>query len=308
MISAVCGGNLANCGIALYNSAGAQIIGCDIISSVMSVATFLGPEQGVVNMSCNELLCDGLRDRGDLLGSRGGVVASFHSRSGEVSGLVINGGSRPIIIDTLSLTNCHFLTNWYDGVEILCNAKNIAFIGCQFSGNGFGSPGNYNGLLAYGSAGIGGLSIIGDRANGGLWEGWPIVQGNGVNLGGRISPLTIQGVHTIGNSTRLIIPPRVRQPVFRETGRRHGDRPAYRVRIPVPLSAPTPITQQLNSGRARCPSKDSRASSRADSWGGTPGRSPEAYRWSAGPGGGAGTFHSRAAAGCPSTNCRWRKR
>ena len=196
MISAVCGGNLANCGIALYNSAGAQIIGCDIISSVMSVATFLGPEQGVVNMSCNELLCDGLRDRGDLLGSRGGVVASFHSRSGEVSGLVINGGSRPIIIDTLSLTNCHFLTNWYDGVEILCNAKNIAFIGCQFSGNGFGSPGNYNGLLAYGSAGIGGLSIIGDRANGGLWEGWPIVQGNGVNLGGRISPLTIQGVHT----------------------------------------------------------------------------------------------------------------
>ena len=133
MISAVCGGNLANCGIALYNSAGAQIIGCDIISSVMSVATFPGPEQEVVNMSRNELLCDGLRDRGDLLGSRGGVVASFHSRSGEVSGLVINGGSRPII-DTLSLT----------------------------------------------SAGIGGLSIIGDRANGGLWEGWPIVQGNGI--------------------------------------------------------------------------------------------------------------------------------
>ena len=231
------------------------------ISSVMSVATFPGPEQEVVNMSRNELLCDGLRDRGCPLGSRGGVVASFHSRSGEVSGLVINGGLR-LIIDTLSLT----------------------------------------------SAGIGGLSIIGSRANGGLGEGWPIVQGNGVNLGGRISPLTIQGVHTIGNSTRLIIPPRVRQPVFRETGRRHGDRPVYRVRIPVPPSAPTTVTQQLNSGRARCPCKDSRASSRADSWGGTPGRSPEAYRWSAGPGGGAGTFRSRVAAGCPSINCRWRKR
>ena len=66
-------------------------------------------------------------------GRGGGVVASFHSRSGEVSGLVINGGSRPII-DTLSLT----------------------------------------------SAGIGGLSIIGGGANGGLWEGWPIVQGNGI--------------------------------------------------------------------------------------------------------------------------------
>ena len=82
-------------------------------------------------------------------GRGGGVVASFHSRSGEVSGLVTNGGSRPII-DTLSLT----------------------------------------------SAGIGGLSIIGGGANGGLWEGWPIVQGNGIYLGGRISPLTIQGVHT----------------------------------------------------------------------------------------------------------------
>ena len=82
-------------------------------------------------------------------GRGGGVVASFHSRSGEVSGLVINGGLR-LIIDTLSLT----------------------------------------------SAGIGGLSIIGGGANGGLWEGWPIVQGNGIYLGGRISPLTIQGVHT----------------------------------------------------------------------------------------------------------------
>jgi len=99
----------------------------------MSVATFPGPEQEVVNMSRNELLCDGLRDRGCPLGSRGGVVASFHSRSGEVSGLVINGGLR-LIIDTLSLT----------------------------------------------SAGIGGLSIIGSRANGGLGEGWPIVQGNGI--------------------------------------------------------------------------------------------------------------------------------
>ena len=61
--------------------------------------------------------------------------------------------------------------------RFLGNAKKINFIGCQFSGNGFGSPGNYNGLLAYGGARIGGLLIIGGRAYGGLWEGWPIVQG-----------------------------------------------------------------------------------------------------------------------------------
>jgi hypothetical protein len=103
------------------------------------------------------------------------------------------------------LTNCHFLTNWYDGVEILGNAANIDFIGCQFSGNGFGSPGNYNGLLAYGNAGIGGLSIIGGRANGSLWQSWPTVQGSGLNIGNGISPLTIQGVQTIGNLTGGIV-------------------------------------------------------------------------------------------------------
>ena len=39
------GGNVANCDIALYNSAGTQIVGCDIISSIMSVATFPGAQQ-----------------------------------------------------------------------------------------------------------------------------------------------------------------------------------------------------------------------------------------------------------------------
>jgi hypothetical protein len=211
------GGNVADCGMVLYNSAGTQIIGCDIISSVMSVATFPGVGQQVVNTFCDALLCGGSRDRGCLLGSGGGIVASFHcvnswfsstginwgSRPGEVSGLVINGGSGSII-DTLSFTSCHFLTNWYDGVETLGNAANIDFIGCQFSGNGFGSPGNYNGLLAYGNAGIGGLSIIGG-ANGSLWQSWPTVQGSGLNIGNGISPLTIQGVQTIGNLTGGIV-------------------------------------------------------------------------------------------------------
>jgi hypothetical protein len=46
-------------------------------------------------------------------------------------------------------------------------------------------------LLAYGGAGIEGLSIVGGRANGGLWQGWPTVQGSGINIGGGMSPLTI---------------------------------------------------------------------------------------------------------------------
>ena len=49
------------------------------------------------------------------------------------------------------------------------------------------------------------MSIIGGRANGGLWQGWPTLQGNGINIGGDISPLTIQGVQTTGILTGEIV-------------------------------------------------------------------------------------------------------
>ena len=257
------GGNVANCGIALYNSAGTQIIGCDIISSDMSVATFPGPGQQIVNTVCNELLC-GSRDRGCLLETGGGVVASFHcvnswfsstgidwgSRSGEVSGLVINGGSGPMI-DTLSFANCHFLTNWYDGVEILGTLRTSI------------------------------LSVASSRAMGSARLAtttacWPVAAlGLGDCRLSAVAAMAACGWVGLPRRRTASIPPR-RRPI--------------------------------NSGRARCPNRDSRASSRADSWAGRRDRSPAACRWSAGPGGGAGTSRSRAAAGCPSTNCRWRKR
>src|SRR5436853_12883 len=64
-----------------------------------------------------------------------------------------------------------------------------------------------------------------------------------------------------------------------------------------PTSAPT-----------RYPSRDSRASFRADSWAGRRGRSPAACRWSAAPASAGGRARSALAAGCPSTDCSRRRR
>lgn len=207
------GGNgTANCGIALYNSGGCQLQDVAVTSCFMALATYPGSSQQVVNVFLDQFLGDGCRDRAFLIGTGGGQVASVHAINSWFSSTGINwqdhpeegagltiGGDASAVIDSLSFTNCHLYSNWGHGAEILQFCENVDFIGCQLSGNSFGAPGTSSGLAIAATPTISGVSIIGGRANGKLWAGWPTVQQYGYNIGAGVGNVTIANVQAIGN-------------------------------------------------------------------------------------------------------------
>jgi hypothetical protein len=80
------------------------------------------------------------------------------------------------------------------------------------------------------------------------------------------------------------------------------------LRVDLATASKTDNARDRLSSPARCPSRDSRASSRAGSWGETPDRSPVAPTSSAGAGCCAGTCGTPAATATPFAGCSRRRR